>query len=147
MFVVLLPVVLANQHAETPLLTGILSFALVLIGTALWLIGFYFQAVGDYQLMQFKKDSANKGKIMRYGLWAYTRHPNYFGEATMWWGIFLIALTSYTSFLDIVVAIRGPLTIQYLLLKVSGVVMLESKYKENVEYKDYQENTKRSSQT
>jgi steroid 5-alpha reductase family enzyme len=62
-------------------------------GVVVWLIGFYFESVGDYQLKQFKKNPANKGQIITTGLWRYTRHPNYFGEAVQWWGLFIITLT------------------------------------------------------
>lgn len=63
-----------------------------LLALALWLLGFFYQAVGDHQLNQFKRDPANRGKVMRSGLWRTTRHPNYFGEICMWWGLFLLAL-------------------------------------------------------
>jgi steroid 5-alpha reductase family enzyme len=116
-------------------------YFLVAGGTALWLIGFFFQAVGDAQLYRFKKDPANKGRIMRYGLWRYTRHPNYFGEAAMWWGLFLICLVSARSLPDVALMIISPLTITFLLLRVSGVTMLEGKYKGNDEYEDYQRST------
>lgn len=111
------------------------------LGLTLWLIGFFFQAVGDYQLYFFKKNPANKGKIMRYGVWKYTRHPNYFGEATMWWGIFLVSCVSAGGVLGILLRMIGPATITFMLLRVSGVTMLEGKYKGNKEYEDYQRNT------
>ena len=111
------------------------------LGLTLWLIGFFFQAVGDYQLYVFKKNPANKGKIMRYGVWKYTRHPNYFGEATMWWGIFLVSCVSAGGVLGILLRMIGPATITFMLLRVSGVTMLEGKYKGNKEYEDYQRNT------
>lgn len=62
------------------------------IGMLLWLIGFGFEAIGDWQLARFKADPANRGKVMDRGLWRYTRHPNYFGNACLWWGLFVIAL-------------------------------------------------------
>ena len=111
------------------------------MGIIFWLIGFFFQAVGDAQLFRFKKDPANKGRVMRYGVWRYTRHPNYFGEATMWWGIFLISCVSAHGVLDVVLRMIGPATITFMLLRVSGVTMLENKYKGNKEYEDYQTNT------
>lgn len=116
-------------------------YVLAGIGVFLWLIGFFFEAVGDYQLAQFKKDPANKGKIMKYGVWQYTRHPNYFGEASMWWGIFLLSCVSAHGVVDILLRAIGPATITFLLLRVSGVTMLESKYKGNKEYEDYQKRT------
>jgi steroid 5-alpha reductase family enzyme len=111
------------------------------LGLILWLIGFFFQAVGDYQLFVFKKDLSNKGRVMRYGVWRYTRHPNYFGEATMWWGIFLISCVSAHGIIGILLRTFGPATITFMLLRVSGVTMLESKYKGNIEYEEYQKNT------
>ena len=116
-------------------------FLLEICGAALWLIGFFFQAVGDYQLFVFKKDPANKGRIMRYGLWKYTRHPNYFGESSMWWGIFLLSCVSAETPMAVLLRMIGPATITFMLLRVSGVTMLEGKYKGNEEYENYQKNT------
>ena len=109
---------------------------IILLGLALWLVGFYFEAVGDHELDQFIKNPENKGKIMDKGLWAYTRHPNYFGEVTMWWGLYLIALSTGAWW-----AIISPVIITYLLLKVSGIPMLEEKYKGNELYEAYQQRT------
>jgi len=107
-------------------------------GLAVWCVGFFFESAGDFQLFQFKKDPGNKGKVMRYGLWKYTRHPNYFGEATMWWGIFIMALSIKGGF----VAVISPLAITFLLLKVSGIPMLEKKMAETQEgYTEYMKNT------
>jgi steroid 5-alpha reductase family enzyme len=104
-----------------------------LAGLLLWLIGFFFEAMGDAQMRRFKQNPAHKGKIMRYGLWKYTRHPNYFGESAMWWGIFLIALSHPGGWL----AIFSPIVITFLLVRVSGVPMLEKKYADNPEYQEY----------
>ena len=106
-------------------------------GGILWLSGFFFEAVGDYQLRRFKAEPENRGKIMTTGLWRYTRHPNYFGEAGMWWGIFLIALSVELGF----TALVSPLVITFLLLKVSGVTMLEKKYSGNPEFAEYARRT------
>ena len=103
------------------------------LGFCIWLFGFLFEAIGDFQLLQFKKDPANKGCIMKIGLWRYTRHPNYFGEVTLWWGIFFICLGVPGSFWTVI----GPLTITYLILKVSGTPLLEKKYMDNLEYAEY----------
>ncbi|MFN4151187.1 MAG: DUF1295 domain-containing protein [Candidatus Sericytochromatia bacterium] len=107
------------------------------LGILIWIFGFYFQAMSDYQLFKFKKDIKNKNKIMRYGLWKYTRHPNYFGEAVMWWSIFIISIGAKNELISLI----SPITINFLLLKVSGVPMLEDKYKSNQEYLDYIKNT------
>jgi steroid 5-alpha reductase family enzyme len=103
------------------------------LGIMLWLIGFFFEAVGDLQLRKFKMNHENKGKIMDQGLWKYTRHPNYFGESTMWWGIFLITLNIHLGWL----AVASPIIITTLLLRVSGVPLLEKKYETNPVYREY----------
>lgn len=103
------------------------------LGVAVWVIGFVFEAVGDWQLDQFKKDPANKGKIMQSGLWAYTRHPNYFGEVTQWWGIWLIALSVPYGWLGAV----GPVVITFLILKVSGIPMLERAMEDRPGFAEY----------
>ncbi|MBN1333164.1 MAG: DUF1295 domain-containing protein [Synergistales bacterium] len=108
------------------------------LGLLVWGTGFFFESVGDFQLYQFKKDPSNKGKVMKYGLWRYTRHPNYFGEATMWWGLFLMALSLEGGF----TALVSPAAITFLLLKVSGIPMLEKKLaKSQPGYRRYMENT------
>ncbi len=89
------------------------------IGVALWAIGLTFEAVGDWQLAHFKADPNNKGQVMNRGLWRYTRHPNYFGDALLWWGIFCFALPSGWWM------IVSPLVMMTLLLKISGVALLE----------------------
>ena len=108
-----------------------------LLGVSIWLFGFAFEAIGDWQKLQFKNDPDNRGRIMRYGLWSLTRHPNYFGEATLWWGIFIIALGAPLGWL----AIISPLLIDFLLLKVSGIPMLEERYQGNTEYAAYKQRT------
>src|SRR5579862_4823329 len=84
------------------------------IGLGLWLVGFCCEALGDYQLYMFTKNPSNSNKIMRYGLWRYTRHPNYFGEVVMWWGMFLIAYSAPGG----IFALISPVTITILLLFV-----------------------------
>lgn len=90
-------------------------------GLVVWNAGYAFEAVADAQLTAFRKDPANKGRVMDRGLWAYSRHPNYFGECVLWWGFGLVALAAGAWW-----ALIGPLTITFLLLKVSGVTLLES---------------------
>jgi steroid 5-alpha reductase family enzyme len=107
------------------------------LGLAVWMAGFYFEAVGDFQLAQFKKNPANRGKIIQQGLWRYSRHPNYFGEVTLWWGIYLMALSVPGGWMTII----GPLTISFLILKVSGIPLLESKYAENAAFQAYARRT------
>lgn len=108
-----------------------------IIGFVVWVFGFVFEAVGDYQLTKFIKNPVNKGKIMRYGLWSYSRHPNYFGEITSWWGFYLFTL--FTPFWYI--GTIGPLTITFLILGISGIPMLEKHYEGNREYDDYKKTT------
>ena len=84
-------------------------------------------------MVKFKKDPANKGKIMTSGLWRFSRHPNYFGEVTMWWGLFLLSVNSPYGIYGII----GPLTISFLIIFVSGIPMMEEKYKENPEFEAY----------
>ena len=91
------------------------------LGFAVWAVGFYFETVGDWQLARFKADSGNKGKVMDQGLWAYTRHPNYFGESLRWWGIYLIALATPVGWWTIV----SPIVITVVLLKMTGVTLME----------------------
>jgi len=91
------------------------------LGLLLWAIGIFFEAAGDWQLRQFKQNPANKGKVLDTGLWRYTRHPNYFGDACLWWGFFCFALSSSNGFFYIF----SPLLMTFLLLKISGVAMLE----------------------
>ena len=105
-----------------------------IVGVLVWYTGLMFEAGGDWQLARFKADPANRGKVMDQGFWAYTRHPNYFGEALIWWGIFLITLSTTVG----VFAVISPILITYLLLKVSGVSLLERNLtKTKPQYQDY----------
>ncbi len=109
-----------------------------LIGGIIFLVGFEFEAIGDYQLAQFiKYRKSEKNRIMKDGLWKYTRHPNYFGEALLWWGIFLLALPVRFGWL----AVFSPIVIDFLLLKVSGVPLLEERYKDVEEFQEYAAHT------
>lgn len=92
------------------------------LGLAVFLTGLGFEAIGDAQLAAFKRDPASKGQVMDRGLWRYTRHPNYFGDALLWWGIWLIAVGSGAAWWTLV----GPALMTFLLVRVSGVAMLES---------------------
>ncbi len=130
MQLVSVPIILASAG-------GVVSQMWLLAGIAIWLVGFYFEAIGDYQLTVFKSKKASKGKLMTTGLWSYTRHPNYFGEATLWWGIALIAYVASGNPL----AFLGPVTIDFLLLKVSGIPMLEAKYKGRKDWAAYARRT------
>ncbi len=108
------------------------------LGTLVWLIGFAFEAAADWQLARFKADPANRGRVMNQGVWRYSRHPNYFGETLIWWGIFLVALADPGNWW----AVISPVTITFLLLRVSGVSLLEKDMEERrPEYRQYQEST------
>jgi steroid 5-alpha reductase family enzyme len=131
MIIISLPVTFIILFGQEP--GGLLD----IVGLFIWVTGFYFETVGDYQLLKYKSDPANKGKIMTRGLWTYTRHPNYFGEVTLWWGIYIIALSVSQGWLTIL----GPLTITFLILKVSGIPLLEEKYKDNPEFQAYKRRT------
>jgi steroid 5-alpha reductase family enzyme len=102
-------------------------------GLALWTLGFGFETVGDWQLARFKADPSNRAKVLDTGLWRYTRHPNYFGEAALWWGYYLIAAAAggwWTVF--------APLLMTFLLLRISGVTLLEQDIHERrPPYRDY----------
>ncbi|MBD3362835.1 DUF1295 domain-containing protein [Candidatus Dojkabacteria bacterium] len=107
------------------------------LGIITWITGFFFELVGDYQLSKFISNSKNKGKIMDKGLWRYTRHPNYFGEVVLWWGIFLVCLVGQSNLYIII----SPITITYLILFVSGIPLLEKKYENNKKYQVYKKRT------
>jgi len=133
MILVALPIIFTNS---APVPTNPIP-VFTRVGALMWLVGFYFEAIGDWQLMKFKSKPQNNGKVMDQGLWRYTRHPNYFGEAMMWWGIYVIALTNIAAWYTFI----GPLFITFSLLKISGVTLLEKKYKGNPEYQAYQKKT------
>lgn len=127
LYIIALPVMAINSsdaYVVSPLFT---------LGIFVWLVGYYFEVVGDAQLRHFISVPENKGKLMTQGLWKYTRHPNYFGEATMWWGIFITVAAVTGNILLIV----SPLLINWLLRYVSGVPMLEAKYKDREDFKAY----------
>jgi steroid 5-alpha reductase family enzyme len=94
--------------------------ALEVAAAALWLLGFIFEAGGDYQLARFKRDEANKGRVLDSGLWRYTRHPNYFGDFCIWWAFYLFAVAAGGWW-----TVLSPILMSLLLLKVSGVALLE----------------------
>jgi len=115
MWIVSLPVQMAQWAPQPAHFTG-----LDLAGVALWSAGLACEAIGDWQLARFKADPANRGKVMDRGLWRYTRHPNYFGDACVWWGLYLIAAAAGAWW-----TVLSPLVMTVFLLKVSGVAMLE----------------------
>lgn len=129
--VVSLPVVTVNS-AE-PLLFNVGT----LIGLMVWVIGFLFESLGDYQLRRHLSDPKSKGKLMTTGLWKFTRHPNYFGEFAQWWGIFIMAVPAGGWWISLV----GPLVISILLLFVSGVPLTEKHFEGRKGWKEYKRRT------
>jgi len=106
------------------------------LGASIWIFGLLFETIGDLQLTHYKADKSNKGKILTLGLWKFTRHPNYFGEAVLWWGIYLVTVAAgfwWTIF--------SPVLMTLLLLKVSGVAMLERTMKSKPGYEEYMRKT------
>jgi steroid 5-alpha reductase family enzyme len=131
MLVIGAPILIAAEAA--PNHVPYLSIA----GMIVWAFGFLFEAIGDYQLSVFVKNKSHKGDIMQTGLWRYTRHPNYFGEVLLWWGIFLMVVPVQHGLWGII----SPITITYLLLYVSGIPMLEAKYADNPHFQAYKKRT------
>ncbi|MCI0709519.1 MAG: DUF1295 domain-containing protein [Chloroflexi bacterium] len=132
MWIVAMPL-LAAQYYGGP---GELIF-LDVIALMLWGIGFAFESGGDLQLARFKANPENKGKVMAEGFWRYTRHPNYFGDAVQWWAFYLLALTAGGWW-----SIFSPMIMQFLLMRVSGVALLEKDLKDKKpEYREYIEKT------
>lgn len=104
-------------------------------GAALWAVGLFFEAVGDHQLARFKSDPAHRGRVMDRGLWSLTRHPNYFGDFCVWWGLFLVACDAGAA--PAAVTVVSPLTMSYLLLRGSGKPLLERHMAERPGYAAY----------
>lgn len=126
------PLQVAMTHRNSPEWSWI-----DVVGLIVWVIGFTFETVGDWQLARFKADPANAGRVMDRGLWRYTRHPNYFGDCCVWWGLYLIAAAGGAWW-----TIGSPLLMTLLLLKVSGVSLLESTIVDRrPEYAAYQART------
>ena len=114
MWLVATPVMVGMNNEATGTVQGWL-------GLLVWAVGMFFETVGDWQLAQFKKDPDNKGKIMDRGLWQYTRHPNYFGDACVWWGIWIVAASSWAGLATIV----GPIAMTVFLTRVTGAALNE----------------------
>ncbi|HWQ83417.1 MAG TPA: DUF1295 domain-containing protein [Anaerolineales bacterium] len=132
LWIISAPLLAAQISAQPARLTW-----LDLLAIPVWLFGFFFEAVGDWQLSHFKANPANKGKVLNTGVWRYTRHPNYFGDATQWWSYYLIALAAggwWTIF--------SPLLMTTLLWRVSGASLLEKTLRdEKPGYREYIETT------
>jgi steroid 5-alpha reductase family enzyme len=132
MMLVSLPLLGANAGTQTDHLNW-----LDYLGILVWLIGFAFEAGGDFQLTRFKQNPENKGKVLNSGFWKYTRHPNYFGDSAVWWSfaIFSVASGSYWQ-------ITGSLLMTLLIIKISGVALLEKSLKNTKhQYREYIQKT------
>lgn len=131
MWIISAPLIAAQTSGFPAILTP-----LDWVGAWLWAFGLLFEAIGDAQLARFKADPASKGKLFTGGLWKYTRHPNYFGEAVLWWGLYIIALAAgrwWTLF--------SPVLMTILLLRISGVAMLERAMRQKPGYEEYMQQT------
>jgi len=133
LWIVSLPIQAAHFAADLTNPFGLLAG----IGLALWLAGFYFEVRGDYELRRFLARKDQTSKVLDTGLWRYTRHPNYFGEVTLWWGVFMVSLSAGSPLW----VVAGPLTITLLILFVSGIPMLERRYKNDPAYQKYASRT------
>ncbi len=132
MWIISLPLLGVNLNSESDTIP-ILLYA----GLFVWIVGFVFEAGGDYQLAKFKKNKDNKGKVLSSGFWKYTRHPNYFGDSAVWWGYGLLSL-SVGGYWYII----GSIIMTLLIIKVSGVALLEKTLKtQKPEYVEYVKNT------
>jgi len=131
LWIISAPLLAAQQPALPARLT-----ILDVLGALVWLVGFFFEAAGDAQLARFKADPANKGRVLDTGVWRYTRHPNYFGDAAQWWGYFLIAAAAGGWW-----AVFSPALMTFLLLRVSGVAMLEKTMSAKPGYREYMRRT------
>ena len=127
MWIISAPLIAAQTSGFPVIITP-----LDMVGVVVWIVGFLFEMLGDLQLMSFKQNPKNKGKLLTKGLWKFTRHPNYFGEAVLWWGYYIIALASGSWW-----TIFSPILMTYLLMNVSGVAMLERTMKLKPGYEEY----------
>jgi steroid 5-alpha reductase family enzyme len=122
---------------------GTYDLVMLIIGGIVWILGFFFESVGDYQKNRFRANPENKGKFITSGLWSITRHPNYFGEIVIWFGMMLIALPTFFEWRF--VALISPIYVFLQLTLISGVRMLEKRADEKwggqEEYEEYKRNT------
>ncbi len=126
-----LPAIFVNTTVQSPINW------LDILGIIIWIVGFYFETISDYQLYKFTHDSNNKGKVCTVGLWKYSRHPNYFGEILMWWGIYTIALSVPYAWMTIIC----PLAITTTLVFFTGIPWNEKAMENNAEYQEYKKHT------
>jgi steroid 5-alpha reductase family enzyme len=132
MWIISIPL-LAAQYSSSPTYFTVFDIA----GVVIWIVGFYFESAGDFQLIQFRKNPANKGQVLNSGVWRFSRHPNYFGDSAQWWGYFLIAVSTGGWW-----SIFSPILMTLFLIKVSGVALLEKTLKQTKPgYREYMQST------
>lgn len=129
--------IVALPYLEAMKTDSLLSPLLLLVGVLIFLVGYGFEVIGDAQLKAHTSNPKKKGTLIRTGLWQYTRHPNYFGDALLWWGIFVMALSGGAPLWTIV----SPIVMTYLLRFVSGVPMLEKRMQKYPEFEEYAKET------
>jgi steroid 5-alpha reductase family enzyme len=137
-FIVAFPVWFINISINPPVI-NLLDFAGITLwlGGIIWLIGFLFETIGDYTLYKFLQKPENKGEVMDRGVWKLSQHPNYFGEVTQWWGLYVIALAIPFGF----ISIFGPIFITYMIIKVSGIRLLDKRFETDDKYAEYKRRT------
>jgi steroid 5-alpha reductase family enzyme len=125
--------------SENPPVVSLLDFGGITLwlGALIWLIGFTFETLADYSLYKFLQNPENAGKVMDKNVWKYSMHPNYFGEVTQWWGLFVLALAVPFGFITFI----GPAYITFQIIKVSGVKLLDKRFEGNEEYAAYKKRT------
>jgi steroid 5-alpha reductase family enzyme len=128
-WVITIPIVLAGGSQDLPSATGFFAVA----GTIIWILGFVIEAIADRQLRNFVVIKANKGKVMDRGLWSWSRHPNYFGELVLWYGISVFGFSAAYGYLGLI----GPITLSAIIILVSGIPPIENRKKDDPEYQDY----------
>ena len=135
MLIVSLPIIFIAKFSDSPL--GYTD----IIGLSIWILGFLLESNADSQLKRFitkKKEGKTETRFANIGLWKYSRHPNYFGEILQWWGIGVVALSVSLGYVSLI----GPLFISYLIIFVSGIPLLEKKFKNDPEWNEYVKRTR-----
>ncbi len=135
----LIALVIVFPIALTIMFTPTVLSILYLLGVSMWVIGYIFEVIGDTQLDRFLKQPEHKGKLMTSGLWKFSRHPNYFGESLLWWGLWVASLGVAAEIWYI--SIVSPLLITFLLLKVSGIPLLEARMSQHPDWPAYAKKT------
>jgi len=131
LWIIAVPLIAAQFPGNADRLT-----AVDILGAVFWLVGFFFETMGDIQLARFKASAGGQGKVLDSGVWRYTRHPNYFGDAAQWWGFFLIAAANGGWW-----TVYSPILMTYLLVFVSGMALLEKTLSARPSYREYMRRT------